>query len=90
MGKIKDIHVLIPTFERLKALAATLTSLCYQFEKSFEIVISDQSSDDNIYNDKTIQTIINLLELHGHPVYHCKKFPAKGNGAAKTIFIRKI
>lgn len=87
MEKAKDIHVLIPTFKRLKALTATLTSLCYQSEESFEIIISDQSSDDNIYNDKTIQTIINLLELHGHSVSILKNFPSKGMAQQRQFLL---
>jgi len=37
MEKIKDIHVPTPTFQRLKAPVATLTSLCYQFEKTLRL-----------------------------------------------------
>jgi len=89
MEKIKDIHVPTPTFQRLKAPVATLTSLCYQFEKNFEIVISDQSLDEDIYNDKTIQTIINLLELHGRPVSILKNFPLKGMAQQRQFLLEK-
>jgi glycosyltransferase involved in cell wall biosynthesis len=87
LTKSKDITVLIPTFERLKALAVTLTSLCYQYEKNFEVVISDQSSHDNIYNDKTIQTIINLLKLHGNAVSILKNFPPKGMAQQRQFLL---
>lgn len=89
MEKIKDIHVLIPTFKRLKELAVTLTSLYYQNEKSFGILISDQSSDDNINNDKTIQTIINLLELHSHPVSILKNYPPKGMAQQRQFLLEQ-
>ena len=59
--KSKDLHILIPTYNRVKALAVTLTSLYYQAEKSFDIVISDQSPDDVLEEDQTIQTIKRLL-----------------------------
>lgn len=87
MTKSRDIVVLIPTFERPKALAVTLTSLCYQIEQNFEVVISDQSANDNIYNDKTIQTVINLLKLHGHPVSILKNFPPKGMAQQRQFLL---
>jgi glycosyltransferase involved in cell wall biosynthesis len=84
-----DIHVLIPTFKRLKALAVTLTSLCFQQEVSFEVVISDQSLDDSIYGDKTIQAVINLLELHRHPVSILKNFPQKGMAQQRQFLLEQ-
>lgn len=78
MKEIKEIHVLIPTFERVQALAITLTSLCFQTEKSFEVLISDQSFHNTLNEEPTIKTIIRLLELHGHPVSILKNLPAKG------------
>lgn len=78
MSDKREIQVLIPTFERLKPLAATLTSLCFQTEKNFKIFISDQSAGDGIFNDKTMQTIFNLLRLHGNPVTVFKNLPARG------------
>ena len=43
MTMLKPVNILIPTFKRLKALAVTLTSLYYQSEKDFDIIIADQS-----------------------------------------------
>ena len=41
MSTSKRINILIPTYKRLKALAVTLTSLCYQSDKNFDIIISN-------------------------------------------------
>jgi len=68
MNKKKDITVLIPTYNRLKALAVTLTSLCFQTEKSFNVIISDQSFNETIYEDQSLQAVLRLLDLHGHAV----------------------
>ncbi len=87
MKSVSDIDVLIPTFKRLKALAVTLTSLCFQKEESFKVVISDQSFDDNIYNDKSIQAVINLLELHGHAVLILKNSPQKGMAQQRQFLL---
>jgi len=84
---MKDIQVLIPTFKRLKALAVTLTGLCFQFEKSFEITISDQALDDTIHKDKTIQTVITLLKLHNHPVSILKNYPQKGMAQQRQFLL---
>lgn len=87
MKEIKDIHVLIPTFERVKALAVTLTSLCFQTEKSFEVLISDQSFEDDVMEDHTIQTIIGLLEFHDHPVSVIKNIPPKGMAQQRQFLL---
>ncbi|HSV12430.1 MAG TPA: glycosyltransferase family A protein [Hanamia sp.] len=87
MEKMRDIHVLIPTFKRLKALAVTLTGLCFQSEKSFEVTISDQALDDSIRKDKTIQTVINLLKLHDHPVTILKNYPQKGMAQQRQFLL---
>ena len=52
MSTIKSINILIPTYNRLEALAITLTSLYYQSEKSFDILIADQSQNDRLEKDK--------------------------------------
>lgn len=78
MNDTKDITVLIPTLKRLTALAVTLTSLCFQSEKSFDVIISDQSVDERIYEDNTIQTVTRLLEMHGHRVSIVKNLPPRG------------
>lgn len=73
-----DIHILIPTYKRVKALAVTLNSLYYQTEKSFDIVIADQSGDNALEEDQTIQTIKRLLEIKGHSVSILQNLPFKG------------
>lgn len=85
----KEIDVLIPTYKRAKALAATLTSLCFQTEKSFNVCISDQSFDDEIETDKTIQTIVSLLKLHGHNVSILKNIPQRGMAQQRQFLLEQ-
>ena len=87
--KSKDLHILIPTYNRVKALAVTLTSLYYQAEKSFDIVISDQSPDDVLEEDQTIQTIKRLLEIKGHSVSILKNLPAQGMAQQRQFLLEK-
>lgn len=81
------MHILIPTFKRVKALAVTLTSLYYQAEQSFDIVISDQSPDNGLAQDQTIQTIKRLLEIKGHSVSILKNLPARGMAHQRQVLL---
>lgn len=83
----KEIHILIPTYKRAKALAVTLTSLYYQSEASFDIVIADQSDDDVLEKDQTIQTIKRLLEIKGHAVSILKNLPPKGMAQQRQFLL---
>jgi glycosyltransferase involved in cell wall biosynthesis len=89
MSEKKEIQVLIPTYKRIKALAVTLTSLCFQTEKKFDVCISDQSFDDQIENDKTIQTVISLLKLHGQNVSVLKNLPKKGMAQQRQFLLEQ-
>ncbi|WP_207425921.1 glycosyltransferase family 2 protein [Pedobacter sp. SYSU D00535] len=71
------VSVLIPTYNRRHALTATLTALCAQTFKDFEVVVADQS-DTFVGDDKTIQTIKRLLEFHQNPVKILPNFPKRG------------
>jgi len=84
-----DIHILIPTFKRVKALAVTLTSLYYQTEKSFDVIISDQSADNMLEEDQTIQTIKRLLEIKGHAVSILRNFPHRGMAQQRQFLLEQ-
>jgi len=87
MSNTKRVNILIPTYKRLKALAVTLTSLCYQEEKNFDIIISDQSPDDAIENDNSIQTIKRLLELQQNNVTIYKNLPQRGMAQQRQFLL---
>jgi GT2 family glycosyltransferase len=89
MKKMKQVSILIPTYKRLKALAVTLTSLYYQTEKSFDVVISDQSADDDIQNDKSLQTIIKMLEIQEHEVRILKNLPPRGMAQQRQFLLEQ-
>jgi GT2 family glycosyltransferase len=82
-----DITILIPTYKRVKALAVTLTSLYYQSETSFNIVIADQSGEDALEKDATLQTIKRLLQLKGCPVSILKNLPPKGMAQQRQFLL---
>lgn len=71
------IDVLIPTYNRPTALAATLASLCAQTCRTFRVIISDQSDRCEIAEIPEIQAIARLLKLH-RPVQIYKHLPRRG------------
>jgi glycosyltransferase involved in cell wall biosynthesis len=85
----KEITILIPTFQRIKALVVTLTSLCFQEEKNFDIVISDQEDSDALQEDKTIQTIIRLLQLQGIEIKILKNLPRQGMAQQRQFLLEQ-
>src|ERR1700745_334438 len=82
----KPVNILIPTYQRIKALAVTLTSLYYQNEKKFDIIISDQSLND-IEKDSSLQTIIRLLELQGNNVIIYRNLPRRGMAQQRQFLL---
>jgi len=83
------MHILIPTYKRLKALAVTLTSLYYQTESNFSVIISDQSPDNVLEDDQTIQTIIRLLQNKGCSVSILKNLPARGMAQQRQFLLEQ-
>ncbi|MDB5191325.1 MAG: hypothetical protein JWQ96_888 [Segetibacter sp.] len=88
MSNSKGINILIPTYIRLKALAITLTSLYYQDNKDFDIVISDQSPNDEISTDASFLTIKKMLELQGNKVTVIKNLPARGMAQQREFLLQ--
>lgn len=82
---MKKLTVLIPTLNRQKALTVTLTSLCFQNWKNFDIVIADQSEDsacsDNDVDgraDECLGAVTRLLRTNGHLVRRLRNYPPRG------------
>lgn len=71
------VSVLIPTFNRLTALIATLTALTAQDFVDFEVIVADQS-DDFIADNGVIQTLKRIFELHQTPLKLLQNLPKKG------------
>jgi glycosyltransferase involved in cell wall biosynthesis len=72
------ITILIPTYHRPEALSILLTSLYFQTEKEFKIIISDQSEDNCNENSTSLQTVINLHRTRGTSVTILKNLPTRG------------
>lgn len=86
---MKSTHILIPTYKRLKALAVTLTSLCFQDDNDFNIIIADQSPDDEIFNDNSVQTAIRLLAIKGVHTNILKNLPPRGMAQQRQFLLEQ-
>ena len=73
------VDVLIPTYRRKTGLAVVLTSLLGQTFTDFDVIISDQTRDDETYlNSIEIQTLVQALRWHGHRVSLHRHLPRRG------------
>jgi glycosyltransferase involved in cell wall biosynthesis len=84
---MKSTTVLIPTYKRPDALAVTLTSLCFQDDKDFDVVISDQSPDPEIFRNAAILSAIRVLETRGHEIRIFRNLPAKGMAQQRQFLL---
>ncbi len=75
---IRSLNILIPTFARPAALAVTLTSLCGQTYRDFDVIVSDQTEEFDPFEAGEVKASVRLLRLHGHQVFLHKHLPRKG------------
>ena len=87
---MRELSVLIPTYNRNEALAVTLTSLAFQEYKDFDIIIADQSTDENLLkSDVSLQTVISLLNTRGHKVTIYRNMPFRGMAQQRQFLLEK-
>lgn len=72
------VDVLIASYERSAALAATLTSLCAQTFRDFRVVISDQTEERPAYSAGEVGAALRVLQVHGHAVETHRHLPRRG------------
>ncbi len=84
------VDVLIPTYNRVTALAVTLTCLIFQTYKNFRIIISDQTKDGNVSDNKTIQAIARVLNKNGNSVQIFKHLPRLGIAEQREFLLDKV
>lgn len=73
------VDVLIPTYRRKTGLAIVLTSLLGQTFSDFNVVVSDQTPEEECYLESIeIQTLVRALRWHGHEVALYRHLPFRG------------
>jgi glycosyltransferase involved in cell wall biosynthesis len=72
------LDILIPTYNRASALAVTLTSLCAQTYRHFQVIISDQTEAGNPLEAGEVQAACRVLQSHGHSIALHRHLPRRG------------
>jgi glycosyltransferase involved in cell wall biosynthesis len=85
---MKDLTLLIPTFNRVEALAVTLASLLTQKYSDFNIVISDQSTYP-IEENGVIQNLVRIFALHHIMVEIHRHLPRKGIAEQRQFLLER-
>ena len=80
------VSVLIPTYNRITALAATLATLTAQSFHDFNVVVADQS-EVAVASHPTIQTISRVLELHGNSIRLLQNLPRHGMAQQRQFLL---
>lgn len=84
------VDVLIPTYGRKTGLAVVLTSLLGQTFQDFDVIISDQTDDDEAYLDSAeIRTLTGALRWHGRRVTLHRHLPRRGLAEQRQFLLEQ-
>lgn len=82
------VDVLIPTYGRKTGLAMVLTSLLGQTFTDFDVVVSDQTDEQDAYLESIeIQTAVQALRYHGHHVELHRNLPRRGMAQQRQFLL---
>jgi glycosyltransferase involved in cell wall biosynthesis len=84
------VDVLIPTCRRKTGLAVVLASLLGQTFTDFDVIISDQTDDDQTYlESREIDTLIRALRWRGHRVQAHRHMPPRGLAEQRQFLLEQ-
>lgn len=84
------VDVLIPTYGRKTGLAMVLTGLLGQTFTDFDVIVSDQSDEQDSYLDSLeIQTAVQALRYHGHRVDLHRHLPRRGLAEQRQFLLEQ-
>lgn len=84
------VDVLIPTRRRKTGLAVVLTGLLGQAFADFDVVVSDQTEDDDAYLDSIeIRTLVHALRRRGHRVELHRHLPRRGLAEQRQFLLER-
>ncbi len=85
-----SVDVLIPTCRRKTGLAMVLTSLLGQTFTDFNVIVSDQTEEDEAYLESIeIQTAVRALRWHGHQVTLHRHLPRRGLAEQRQFLLEQ-
>jgi GT2 family glycosyltransferase len=82
-----ELDVLVPTFARPTALAATLACLACQSLPAFRVVVSDQTDDRDVLGSPQIQAVVRFLRARGHAVELHRHLPRQGMAEQRAFLL---
>lgn len=83
------VDVLIPTCGRRTGLAILLASLNGQTFTDFNVIISDQTDDEDYLRGVEIATLVRALRWHGHNVTLNRHLPRRGLGEQRQFLLEQ-
>jgi glycosyltransferase involved in cell wall biosynthesis len=84
------VDVLIPTCGRKTGLSIVLTSLLGQTFSDFNVIISDQTAEQDCYLESIeIQTLLRALRWHGHEVSLHRHLPRRGLAEQRQFLLEQ-
>lgn len=84
------VNVLIPTYRRRTGLAVVLTSLLSQTFTDFDVIISDQTEEEDASLESIeIQTLVRALRWHGHRVTLHQHLPRRGMAEQRNFLLEQ-
>ncbi|HET8586466.1 MAG TPA: glycosyltransferase family A protein, partial [Candidatus Limnocylindria bacterium] len=84
---MSELDVLIPTYRRPAALAATLACLACQTLPAYRVVISDQTDELDVASVPEVAAVIRLLEARGHEVDTRRHLPRRGMAEQRAFLL---
>lgn len=83
------VDVLIPTYNRVTALTALLTSLYQQTWQDFRIIISDQSGMVDLERSTTLQTLLRMHRTQGRRAAILRNLPRLGIAQQRHFLLQQ-
>jgi phosphatidylglycerophosphate synthase len=85
-----SIDILIPTYSRPAALAATLIALCFQTFRDFRVVISDQTETEDTTEKGEVKAAVRILRAHGHEMEIHRHLPRRGMAEQRQFLLERV
>lgn len=87
---VATVDVLIPTYGRKTGLAMVLTSLLGQTFTDFDVIVSDQTDEEEVYlESEEIQAAVQALQYHGHNVELHRNVPRRGMAHQRHFLLER-
>jgi GT2 family glycosyltransferase len=81
------VDVLIPTRDRVGALAVTLTALHAQSLRDFRVIVSDQSEHADACDAPEVKALLRILAAGGRPIETHRHLPRRGLAEQRAFLL---